>query len=117
MKRALYFLLIALLILHCDCQEEYCDEQDASKQKDCEKYKLEDGDYKCCFVEFKIGPDEGKFCEAYSKEKYDKIEEDVKKAKDGIEEDGVKVKYDKISIDCGAQYIIISLLSLILLFL
>ena len=117
MKRALYFILIALLILHCDCQEEYCDEQDASKQKDCEKYKLKDGDYKCCFEEFKIGSYETKSCDAYTKEEYDKIEENVKKAKDGIEEDGEIVKYDKISIDCGAQYIIISLLSLILLFL
>ena len=121
MKKALYFLIIALLVMHCDGQEEYCSGKTASKQKDCEKYKLHEDEYKCCFVDSKGKMNgitiEGKVCMPLSKDEYDKIDDYVKDAKKGNDEDGYKVEVEKYSIDCGAQYIIISLLSLILLFL
>ena len=121
MKKALYFLIIALLVMHCDGQEEYCGGQTASKQKDCKKYKLDEDEYRCCFVDSKSKMNEinleYKVCTPLSKDEYDKIDEFVKDAKKEYNEGGTKVEVEKYSIDCGAQYIIISLLSLILLFL
>ena len=102
-------LLLVILLLQLFSCEEYCNEDtNPSKAKDCNNLKIdpsdEDGKY-CCFVE----NGNEKFCEVYSQEEYDKIEDLIKQ----VEKAGGK----DVSIDCASNYTMISLLSLILLLL
>lgn len=108
--KALNLVLIALLFSQyiCDADDstEYCgdEENDPQKAEDCNNRKIdpkfEDGKY-CCFVKYNDGTE----CEVFYQEKYDNVKDIV--------------KYDEevLSIECGSNYIMISLLSLILLFL
>ena len=108
--KALNLVLIALLFSQyiCDADDstEYCGHEENAPQKaeDCNNRKIspnsKDGKY-CCFVKLNYG----KGCEVFAQDEYDRVEDMVKYA----EED--------ISIECGSNYIMISLLSLILLFL
>ena len=108
--KALNLVLIALLFSQyiCDADDstEYCgdEENDPQKAEDCNNREIspkdEDGKY-CCFMKYNDGTE----CEVFSQDMYDKVEYMVKYDEDGL------------SIECGSNYIMISLLSLILLFL
>ena len=127
MNKAIYLLLLSLLLsqIYCDTTPDdyknYCGTEEDGTVKDednCHNRKLKDGDYRCCFVEIE-GKIEGqkkevKYCLPLTKDQYDKIDDFVdaqEKAVDAGDE------IDDYSIDCASNYIMISLLSLILLFL
>ena len=91
----------------------------ATSISDCEKRTLPAGDYRCCFVDSKVtvmGEVQiTKECGSLIKEEYDNIDKVLEDGKKRIEEfDG---KINKFSIDCNSNYIIISKLALLLLFL
>ena len=73
-------------------------------------YNINEGGYRCCFVKAKS--DDGNFegCITVTKAQYDDIDDAIKDYEKNAEA-------DIDSLDCGSNYIIISLLSLILLFL
>ena len=109
--KALNFVLIALFfslyICDTDGSTQYCgDKKNPQKAEDCNNLQISpDSDAKyCCFIK----DNEGTECETYTQSEYDEIEDDVDDAKDsGLE----------LSIECSSNYIVISLSSLILLFL
>ena len=110
--KTLNFVLIALFLSLCICDTDestqYCgDKKDPQKAEDCINLEIspkdENGKY-CCFEK----SSEGTICEVYTQSEYDEIEDDV----DEVKEAGLE-----LSIECGSNYIIISLWSLILLFL
>ena len=112
--KALNLLLIALLLCLYTCDgddySQYCgyEENDPTKAEDCHNRKINpdnDDDKYCCFEEF----GDKKSCDSYSQEAYDQI--------DDIIEAEEKVSGLDVSIDCSSNYIMISLLSLILLLL
>ena len=127
MNKAIYLLLLSLLLsqIYCDTtpddDKDYCGKEEDGSVKDednCHNRKLKDGYYRCCFVEYEGTFDgekeEGKYCMPVIKELYDKIDDFI----DAEEEDvSPGDKIDDFSIDCASNYIIISLLSFILLFL
>ena len=115
--KTLHLLLVALLISLYYCENEegegsnnenYCEDLGTpSKAKDCHNRKLDpntDEKY-CCFLDFGDGESE---CEGYTQRDYNKVDEYI---------DAAEKANEKLSIDCSSNYIIISLLSLILLFL
>ena len=102
--KILYALLIILLFAQIFCGD--CDDTNGKDADECNKIGADEGDYRCCYYD--IGNDKG--CMSISKEDYDGID-------DFIEHIEKKESVDVESIDCGSNYIIISLLSLILLFL
>ena len=118
MKKAFYFLLIATFIWQYsgkDCYSldfDYTEEGDIDRSKlatgvdDCESRDLPDGYYRCCFLEYSGV----KMCVPIDKDSYDDIDDMIDEYE---KEEGVK----DVSLDCGSNYIVISLLSLILLFL
>ena len=121
MRKAFHLLLFALLISLYNSQEIYCEDDEAAEPKeveDCEKRKLKDGDYKCCFVEaeFKIAGQtkESKSCGTVTKEEYDKIEDLIDEYKEHPES-GIEI--EEYSVDCASEYIMISLALLLSIFL
>ena len=77
---------------------------------ECNKIGPDDGDYRCCFIKGKFGGKSWEGCTSVTKAQYDDID-------DAIEAYEKAMEADIDSLDCGSNYIIISLLSLILLFL
>ena len=127
MNKAIYLLLLSLLLsqIYCDTTpadyKNYCGYEEDGTVKDednCHNRKLEDGDYRCCFVEvegtFQGQKRESKSCLPLTKDEYDKIDDLVDAQKKAVGEGN---QIDDSSIDCASNYIMISLLSLILLFL
>ena len=112
MKRALYLLLLALIAMQYNCQDEekYCETVPGNSLDDCKKLKLDDGDKYCCFHEGKLNGKNAKICSALSQEEYDDIDGYIDKLESQHGASDLKV-------DCGSNYIIISLLSLIILLL
>ena len=126
MKKTLYLLLVLLLLSKFNCQDEEegldpgeCDDDLSSG---CENLKVGKGYYKCCLFEAEADQaidDDGsktiKSCFPITKADYDDIKDYIKnyennvKNKENIEAD--------VSIDCASNYVMISLLSLIILFL
>ena len=114
-----FYLLLATLILSFYSAQACQEVDNASGVSSCENVKIDpnyddDGAKYCCYVEGKeIGggeTDNIKECWAINEALYDKIDDYI----DGLE----KAKmYEDLSIDCVSNYIMISLLSLILLFL
>lgn len=113
-----YLILFALLLSLYNCED--CSSIEPEKASNCHDNK-KDG-YHCCYLTVKIkntktGTNGESFsCTLVSDEYYNKIEEYVKDSKKAIE-DAQKNTEATIKIDCGSNYIIYSLLSLILLFL
>ena len=126
MNKAIYLLLLSLLLSHIYCDDDdnskdYCGEEEdgsVTNEDNCHNRNKQEGIYRCCYVEaegtFDGKKDEGKFCVPVTQEQYDKIEDFVDAAKKDVEEGD---KMDEYSIDCASNYIMISLLSLLLLFL
>ena len=113
-------MLLAVLILSLYCcqeKEEYCDTDiKANGIDDCKNLKLDEEEmYKCCFAEGKGNGQTEKNCWPVTKGEYDEIKDFIKTLESEAKKDaGFDVEY---SVDCSSNYIIISLLSLILLFL
>ena len=76
---------------------------------ECNKINPGDGFYRCCFIKGKFKGESGESCTSVTKAQYDDIDDAIEAYE--------KAGYDIDSLDCGSNYIIISLLSLILLFL
>lgn len=105
---------ITILILISYVYTGYCDTENisASKAEDCNSHKSNNG--YCCFVKSK----NGNKCEGFGPNEYKAIKEIVnlnKKCNYDIGDDcGEDSDY---SIECKSSYLVLSLLSLILLFL
>ena len=122
MKKTLYLLLVLLLLSKFNCQdeEEELDEGDCDGDSNCENLKVGKGYYKCCLFEGEFdkevdGQKKGKSCQPLTKSEYDEIKDYIKNYEKDVEEK-TKVGFD-LSIDCASNYVMISLLSLIILFL
>ena len=108
--KPLYILLVVLFF-----SQSYCDDTkkcdfftETTGVEDCNS-RLDPNDstfYRCCFVDVADG--EIETCTSVTKELYDDIDGTIKRLEDdyGIED---------VKIDCNSNYIILSLLSLILL--
>ena len=110
--KTLYVLLVLTLI--AQCLSTKCGDltQQPSKAEDCNNRELDSGEYRCCFIEYELkGFGEMKACGAVTKEQYDDIGDYIDKA-----EKAAGDTVEDFSIDCGSNYIVISILSLILLF-
>ena len=111
--KTLYALLIILLFAQIICQEDdvvRCEGTEKKNADECNKINPDEGFYRCCYI--KIKSEDGKSwegCTSITKAQYDDID-------DAIEDYEKNAKADIDSLDCGSNYIIISLLSLILLF-
>ena len=115
MKAYFFVILLGALAMY-SCAE--C-EGSGSSVSDCEKRTLPAGAYRCCYGESKVTfmgeTQETKGCGPITKDQYDNIEKYMEDLKKQSEAFGAKV--DKFSIDCNSNYIIISMLGLLLLFL
>ena len=115
-----HLLLFALLISLYNSQEIYCEDDEAAEPKeveDCEKRKVKEGHYKCCFIEieYKYAGEtiESKSCGSVTKEEYDKIEDLIDENKEHPD-DGIEI--EEYSVDCASEYIMISLALLLSIF-
>ena len=109
--KTLYVLLVLTLIAQC-LSTKCVDLTQPSKAEDCNNRELDSGVYRCCFIEVEIkGFGKNKYCGAVTKEEYDDIDDYIDKA-----EKAAGDTVEDFSIDCGSNYIVISILSLILLF-
>ena len=125
MKKALYLLLALLLLSKFNCQSEEEEDYDEGECKEkissgCENLKVGKGYYKCCLFEAEFdqeydGEKESKLCRPITQTEYDDIKDYIKKSEDDFK-NGLGFGVD-ISIDCASNYVMISLLSLIILFL
>ena len=121
MKQTLFLLLTILLVSQFYCQlselSECLKKNSAKNKKECNDLKVSEGAYKCCYVKLKgnvagISLDyEG--CQEIDKGNYDKIDDMIKKTKKEAEDAGGK--YDLDTYDCNSNYLLISIMSLILL--
>ena len=114
--KAYFFVILfgALAMYNCaDC------EGSASSVSDCEKRTLPEGAYRCCFADVKVTimgqTKESKEFGPITKDQYDNIEKFMEEAKKQVEAFGGKI--DRYEVDCNSNYIIISMLALLLLFL
>lgn len=105
MSKAFFLLLITFLISQYDGR--ICEDITAlpTKASDCNDREKEEGTYRCCYLD----ASGLKMCVPFNKEQYDAIADAI----DQYKNQG----YKDISIDCGANYIMLSLISLILFFL
>ncbi len=108
--KTLYALLIVLLFAQIICDADGCYGTEKKNADECNKINPAEGFYRCCFIKLKSEEGSWEGCTPVTKAQYDEID-------DAIEEYEKNAKADVDSLDCGSNYIIISLLSLILLFL
>ena len=101
--KALYALLVLLLVSPYLC--ESCEFGDDTKG-------LSDWEAYCCFIKYKYGGVKLESCIPVTQGQYDDIKGFIKTLENS-DDDGL----DDVSVNCGSNYIIISLFSLILLFL
>ena len=106
--KTLYALLIILLFAQIIC--DGCDGTVKKNADECNKINPAEGFYRCCFIKGKLDGRNWEGCTSITKAQYDDID-------DAIEAYEKDEEADIDSLDCGSNYIIISLLSLILLFL
>ena len=114
MKQTLFLLLTILLVSQFYCQLSECQQKtSAKKKKECNDLKVSVGMYKCCYVKGKtvLGDYEG--CQEINKDYYDNIKDYLKKAEDSAKKAGEEYDLDKF--DCNSNYLLISIISLILL--
>ena len=112
--KTLYVLLVLTLIAQCLSTKCGDITQQPSKAEDCNNRELDSGYYRCCFMEVETKKSgKTKYCGPVTKEQYDDIDDYIDKV-EKAEKDTVDV--EDFSIDCGSNYIVISILSLILLF-
>ena len=119
--KALYLSLALILLSYVysgDCNREFY----ASEAKECHSSSFNTTKYyRCCFLNSKHKEKaneeekENKLCLPLPKSDYDDIDAIIKKLKEPVEKEGGV--FTKFSIDCSSNYIVISILSLILLLL
>ena len=107
---------ITILILISYIYASYCDNSAVSsptKAEDCTSHKA-NGGY-CCFVKARAG----NYCYDYGPNEYKYVKDYVKLGKKchPSATSGDCEEYKDYSIDCKSSYLVLSLLSLILLFL
>ena len=122
MKKTLFLILVILLLSKFYCQDDYteseCEKKEgAKKKKDCNGLGVSKNAYKCCYVKIE-GSLEGKSldyegCSEIDKESYDKIKDLIEEREKDIKDKGGK--YDIKKYDCNSNYLLISIMSLILL--
>ena len=111
--KTLYALLIILLFAQIICDADNvdgCEDAEKKNADECNKIGPDEGGYRCCFIKGKFAGESWEGCASVTKTQYDDID-------DAIEAYEKAWGADIDSLDCGSNYIIISLLSLILLFL
>ena len=111
--KALYALLVLLLVSPYLCEScEFLD--DTKGLSDCNSRSLdkEDGEAYCCLIKYKYQGTKLESCIPATQDEYDDIKGFIKTLENSDELD-----LDDVSVNCGSNYIIISLFSLILLFL
>ena len=113
----IWLLLLFVLFLFKNKVEACEENQSANGVSDCENLKFDDDDDMpgakyCCFAKGKdlFDNEEIKECWALTEALYDKIDDYI----DGFED---AKAYSDLSIDCGSNYLMLSLLSLIILLL
>ena len=107
---------ITILILISYIYASYCDNSvpnSPAKAEDCSSHKTNSG--YCCFVKAKGG----NYCSSYGPNEYKYVKDYVKLGKKchPSATSGDCEEYKDYSIDCKSSYLVLSLLSLILLFL
>ena len=114
--KSLYSLLI-IFLLYKYTNETACTSKIPSEVKDCTEIELEEEEKKCCFVNYTgiqdiILPYNEVKCIGLTGEQYEEIkkflEDQIKEKKDK----GIVV--EKAQLECQGNYLIISILSLIL---
>ena len=108
--KTLYALLIILLFAQIICDVYECENAKKKNADECNKINTGEDFYRCCFIKGKFDGESEEGCTSVTKAEYDDID-------DAIEAYEKAWGVDIDSLDCGSNYIIISLLSLILLFL
>ena len=115
--KPLYILLVALFF-----SLSYCDDEDESKAcsilaastgvEDCNSRKdaKDKTQFACCLAKFKLGGKSLQSCISLSEDQYDDIDETI----ESFKKSG---NLEELDIDCNSNYIILSVLSLILLLL
>ena len=112
-------LLIVLFVSHYYCEKTCSSFVSANSYNDCKDLKLTSNAYRCCYLEYTydlLGEKHtSKSCDAISKYDYENIDDykdTIEVIVDALGGDNVDVK----TIDCDSNYLVISLFSLILLF-
>ena len=111
MKNTLFLTFAILLVLQFNFVTNDCDGT-TSNVEDCQKKTLDAGDYKCCLWETEWDGGSVSGCGPLTKDQYDNIDDYIDKA-----EENSGLPDADLDIDCNSNYLLISLLSLILLFL
>ena len=113
--KPLYILLVALFfsLSHCDDEGEAtaCSlTAPATGVEDCNSRKnpKDTNEQVCCLAKYKLAGADLQACVSLSEDQYDDIDETIENAK---KDQG----FEELDIDCNSNYIILSLLSLILL--
>ena len=111
--KALYTLLLILLI--SQYKSESCDSQTApTTVKDCKERDAGKKKHKCCKMNylFTNGTDRT-YCQPLIKDEYEKI---IEYLRNDVINNGGEEKVENANIDCSSGYVVVSILSLILLF-
>ena len=116
MKKTI-FLLLAILLISFSNQSECTDKKGAKNKKDCNSLKISDDAYKCCYTHVK-GEEGGvkidvEGCSEIEKKDYDRIKDYISEMEKEAKDEGGKLEVKKF--DCSSNYLLISIMSLILL--
>ena len=112
------FLLLAILLISFSYQSECSEKESAKDKKDCNSLNVTASSNKCCYVHSK-GHEKGekdeeyKYCEEITEEIYNRIKDFIKDAEKAAKDAGGKLDVKKF--DCSSNYLLISIMSLILL--
>ena len=102
----IFLILLVILLSQYECFE--CSGFGINK-KDCNERELRSGDYRCCYLYYRHAGDETKKCVPIDKIHYDDIKTYLKPYKEVKEAKG-----SNFTFDCNSNYIIISMLWLVL---
>ena len=113
------YLLIFILLISKSYTKRCSALLTASSINDCKGLELDEGYSYCCYIveEFEYLGQDFKLhhCGQLTQGQYDDIDDYLDDVEDLAEKNGLD--YDKLSIDCGSNHIMITLISLILFFL
>ena len=113
--KALYIFAIIVFLWQTNC-ERCIGSSQPTKRDDCISRDLDEGYYKCCYAVTEIENQSEKeiHCAELNKEQYDDINKYIKDSKEEYKQRTGKTVKDA-SVDCNSNYVVISLMSLILL--
>ena len=116
--KTLFSLLIIFFLFQYSKETACTSKLNPSAAKDCIEIELEGDEEKCCLFSYstsdKVDTQPINSCIGLTEEQYEDINNYFKGK---VEETNKTVNILKANIDCGSNYLIISILSLILLFL